>query len=503
LCIIVLLYYIYYYSWTHERYFSSPVGPVLYYVLPVTLASLLLASLRLRPPHKVNLALLLVSLCASIYAVELLFVFANDTFLEESTVERVKAAKEFGVNFDTRSRLTVVTDLQKKGIAAVPVILPSILLKQQVNGLLKPAITINSTEVLPLAGIASKVTVFCNESGEYSLYESDEHGFHNPQGIWNVSRIDIAALGDSFTLGACVPSDKNFVALIRKHWPATLNLGSNGIGPLIELAILREYAQFVKPQVVLWFYFEGNDLDDLRREKDSPLLMRYMERNFTQGLFARQPEIDQALTAYVERVKDASRPLSPGRLLSGLTNFIKLSHLRHVLGLDYGRDRASASVVSEAEMELLRTVLLEAKASVSAWGGTLCFVYLPDWPRYAGLTMTNTDRERVLRLVRNIGLLVIDIHLAFQAQSDPRALFPFRLYSHYNEAGHQFVAEEVLRSISPVAEAVRSAGSVSQEKGDPIERPAAKSMDRQHHAAQHHQAHLHPRPKHPGAVARR
>ena len=62
---------------------------------------------------------------------------------------------------------------------------------------------------------------------------------------------DIASVGDSWVNGFCVPSDKNFVALIRKYYPATLSLGENGNGPLAELATLEEYLPSLKPKVML------------------------------------------------------------------------------------------------------------------------------------------------------------------------------------------------------------------------------------------------------------
>jgi hypothetical protein len=473
-CIIASLYYIYYYSWTHQRYFSGQVGPIVYEVLPLVMACLLFASLLLRPSHKVNFVLILVAIAVSIKGVDLLLAFSDSMSLGERTKAKAKAAQELGVYFDTRSKLEVIADLHKQGISASPVISPSILLTRQVSGILKSAITLSSTEVLPLAGIADKVTVLCNESGEYSIYESDEHGFQNPRGSWKAGHIDIAALGDSFTIGACVPSDKNFVALIRRHWPATLNLGSFGIGPLIELAIFREYAQFMKPKVVLWCYYEENDLEDLRREKDSALLMRYVESDSIQGLLARQTDIDYALTAYVDMAKNASRPPSAHSWLSRVKGVFKLAHLRQHLGLslgsNYGGTSADQSGISEAELNLFRTVLLRVQASVSAWGGKLYFVYLPQWQRYAGPEITNSHRQQILMLVRNIGFPVIDIHLVFQAQKDPVALFPWRLGGgHYTEVGNQLVAEEILRSITPVAESVQPAGAVSHGKEAPAE----------------------------------
>ena len=93
--------------------------------------------------------------------------------------------------------------------------------------------------------------------------------------------------------------------MIRQRYPGTLNLGIEGNGPLVMLATLKEYAAVVRPKVVLWFYFEGNDLADLKKERQSPLLNRYLKTNeSSQELFSRQPEVDRALSNYLETVKD-------------------------------------------------------------------------------------------------------------------------------------------------------------------------------------------------------
>src|SRR5216683_7695169 len=345
-CAMTLLYFIYFYSWTHERYFTSPVGPILYYILPTTLASLLLISFRLEPSYRINLSLFLVSIGVSIYIVELLLTYVP-SMLSRGILDTASIAKELGIAFDTRDPLDVIIDLEKQHINTVPSISPSLLLKERMDNTLQSAITINGKEILPLGGIANKVTVFCNESGEYVMYESDEHGFHNPKGIWDTGDVDIVALGDSFTQGYCVPSHKNFVAFIREHYPATLNLGIRGNGPLAELATLKEYGPPIAPKVVLWFYFEGNDLVDLRREKGSPLLMAYLRDNFTQGLLPLQTEIDQALTTYVTAGRNAHTPKKWGeheqadggasRLLEELQAITKLTEVRQHLGLVAGR----------------------------------------------------------------------------------------------------------------------------------------------------------------------
>ena len=130
------------------------------------------------------------------------------------------------------------------------------------------------------------------------MFDSDEHGFHNPPGQWRAP-LDLAFLGDSFVHGSCVPSEANMVAVVRRARPSTLNLGTPGGGPLIMLAQLREYLPALRPRTVVWCHFSGNDLLDLRRESEHPLLVRYLEPGFTQSLAAKQEAIDRGLEDYV------------------------------------------------------------------------------------------------------------------------------------------------------------------------------------------------------------
>src|SRR5262249_39122329 len=158
------------------------------------------------------------------------------------------------------------------------------LLIEQADGTRKSAITLDGVETLPHGGISNRATVYCNEAGEYVVYESDEHGFHNPKGIWGMDSMDVVALGDSFTQVSCVSSDNNFVSVIREHYPKTLNLGISGQGPLNMLATLKDYVPAVKPKLVLWFLYEGNDIADLFYEQQSQLLMCYLDAGFSQRL---------------------------------------------------------------------------------------------------------------------------------------------------------------------------------------------------------------------------
>jgi hypothetical protein len=369
-----------------------------------------------------------------------------------------RLAENFGVKFDTRDRIEVLLEARERGIDAVPAVFPSALLEPQHGGALKSIITIQGAEVLPLAGIPNKTSLLCNEIGDYIFYMSDELGFHNPKGLWNSARLDVAVVGDSFAHGFCVPSEKHFVAFIRSHYPATLNLGMGGHGPLLELASFKEFLPALKPKIILWAYFEKNDLIELRNEARSQLLLRYLKRDFRQGLISRRAEIEQALLAYVE--KETSQAIHRMRerknreqIISGkkVGEIAKLSTLRSSLGLVASQEppeEQGSGSVEPATMALFGAVLLQAKTTAQTWGGSLYFLYFPQWERYALPNLVKENREQVLGIVGNLGIPVIDMHSNFASHGDALSLFPFRRSGHYNTAGNRLVADTVLERLA-------------------------------------------------------
>jgi hypothetical protein len=451
--VLVLCYSLYHYAWIGERQVIAWSGVAAYFIVPALVAALLFASLRMRSTYKIAAAVFCLLMVASVYVAEVVMFAPDESGWVEvpagKKVEAIRLAKEHGIEFDTRNSFEVIADLRQRGVEAVPPISPRYLVRDQ------KAISIAGSEIVPLGGIAHKATVLCNQSGDYVIYESDQHGFHNPAGVWQSGGLDIAALGKSFTQGYCVPSDKNFVALIRDRYPATLNMGIATHGPLLMLAALKEYLPSFEPKVVLWFYVEGNHVLYLEDERKSPLLLRYLEDDFTQNLISRQSGIDGALMDYVDaRLNRASR-LAPeiskesGTSSEGLLRIVKLSALRQKLGLVYGTN-TQQSADFDAHMNLFRDILSQAKNRVNGWAGTLYFVYLPSLDRYLGNDREGADRERtrVLAVADGLGISIIDLHPAFQAGGDPLSLFPFGRFLHYNERGHRIVAEEVLKSIA-------------------------------------------------------
>jgi len=102
----------------------------------------------------------------------------------------------------------------------------------------------------------------------------------------------------------------------------------------------------------------------------------------------------------------------------------------------------------ESALDLLSPILNQARSMASARGSKLYFVFLPQRERYSNSIVRDDTRRQVLAIVNQLGIPTIDIHAGFQHYSDPLDLFPFRRMYHYNEKGHQLVADGVLRHIS-------------------------------------------------------
>jgi hypothetical protein len=468
-CILTLLYCAYFYGLTAQRQFTSFAGALVYCGVPALVAALSFLSLRLNLGYRLIVAIAFVLLSASVYGFESLLNLLHPStdvlhtgLMDRPTQERKNVAdqlaRKFGVDIDTRDQFEVLTDLRKQGIEAVPqIVLP--LLEKQGDNSMKSAVRIDGVEFMPLSGMANKLTVACNHTGKALTYETDEHGFHNPKGLWRPGSIDIAAVGNSNTLGYCVPSGDNFVALIRRLYPATVNLGITGAGPLAILGHLREYARILKPKLTLWFYSEPT-FSELRSEKQSRVLMSYLTNNFTQSLLERQSDIDRALEPYVAVQATGSkggpaantRKDTTRRLLAGFVDFIKLSGVRQRLGLIYGAG-LSDSELSEPQwdLSLLRDILSLAKARIGAWGGKLIIVYLPE-PRPTPWQDPGTDigaHSQVLQIASSLGIPTIDVHLALDAaHRDPLNLV---LVDRYTQEAHRLIAEQVLDTISQMA----------------------------------------------------
>jgi len=92
------------------------------------------------------------------------------------------------------------------------------------------------------------------------VFQTDVEGFRNAR---TRDRIDVAALGDSFTDAMTLKADDSWTSVLeRRAGLAVQNYGTAGFGPQQELRVLIDYALQHRPRVVVLAYFAGNDLFD-------------------------------------------------------------------------------------------------------------------------------------------------------------------------------------------------------------------------------------------------
>lgn len=97
-------------------------------------------------------------------------------------------------------------------------------------------------------------------------YRTDRFGFLNPR---EMNRADLLLLGDSFVVATGM---FNPPGLQRKLAAATglevFNLAVPAIGTIRESWLLEQIGLGLKPAMVIWLFFGGNDLDDVARVED-------------------------------------------------------------------------------------------------------------------------------------------------------------------------------------------------------------------------------------------
>ena len=374
-----------------------------------------------------------ISLVVGLYMVEgILTIFG----LGQLNSKKIEAAAKLGVEFDERFGYEVLNDLLRERIDAQPGgTRYSSLVDMYKKG---------DTDLLLLNGGVSKTTsVGANEEGQFSIYPSDRHGFNNPDSEWDSSKVEWLVIGDSFGQGITVQPGDDITGKIRYITKSTaINLGVGDIGPLVELAILKEYAEVLQPKNVLWLYFEGNDFKNLLEEKDVPILMQYLQDNFSQNLIDSQEKIDRSLKEYY--VKELAQAK-----ITHKTRIARLYALRNMTGFNSIGAKKQQHI--DYQFSLFAEILTKAKDRVEAWGGKLNFVYLPSFSRYSESETVDHDlynnKSKVIELVKSLNIPIIDIHQKVFVDRPYLNFFPLRIVGHYNAKGYSEVAKAIVASI--------------------------------------------------------
>jgi hypothetical protein len=348
-------------------------------------------------------------------------------------------ARRQSVAFDERTISEVVSSLRAQGTDALPGIARSWAQQQEPRRALPEGF-------YPLSHAANVAVVECNEGGEYLVYRTDEFGFNNPRGLVS-GGIDVALVGESHGLGYCVPAAESFAALIRRAHPRTANFSLADSRSLSMLATFREYVEPLRPPVVLWIVDPG--FADPGPEHDDPVLSRYLDPAFSQGLIHRQSEVDAAVRQWVTALQAAADERLTAAIEQARANrFREVPKLRHVRSLfQVGSSRTAP--LPEPDLAAFASVLSLVDQTVRKWDGRLLVVLIAQFGNIAGEAPAKLRHVRITEILHDLGIDFVDASDAFLAHDDPQGLFTLRTANHPNPAGHALLAARILQHIPP------------------------------------------------------
>jgi len=412
--------------------------------------------------YKAILLISYFSFIFSVYASELLL---NKINKNAKFKYFVKQNKEQNKIYDTRSKFEIYKDLKKTQIIS-PLYRPFNQLKTKQKIIAK--IDNIEKEILILSGVSNRKTIVCNENGEYLIYLSDRYGFNNPDDLWE-SSSDAVILGDSTTLGECVPYGNDISSILRnENKKLIINLGMGGNGPLLQLAILKEYQPLTNSNKIIWVYYEGNDLLDIYNEKKNKILLNYFDKEFKQDLYKIQNSIDNKILKLIEQqYKNYQKNkyisfflLSEVR--ENLKNFLKGKKSNQpYLKFKYNVNiplvyQNIANINSEnpysSNIKMYEKILNEVHKFSIKNNTKNYFVYLPAVARFNGEFENNEDlfaRREILNLAEKFNFELIDIYAEFfKNQKNPLEFYPYNgKRRHFNSKGYKAIADIISKKI--------------------------------------------------------
>ena len=344
--------------------------------------------------------------------------------------------RQTGKKWDTRKKSQVYEDLKKINNKIKLVINPNFYFDKDYA-------------IFPFSGYSNSETLYCNENGYYSIYQSDRFGFNNPDEEWDKKEIEFLLIGDSFTHGACVNRPNDVASILRNlSKKSVLNLGYGGNGPLIELAILREYLN-TNVKKIIWIYLEGNDLNNLNNEIKNQILFQYLnEATFVQNLKLRQDEINNITDKIIknEFSKNFYQKNKDKKFKYKLLKFIRLNNTKKII---FKNNSIETKYKPDEQIfaEFKKIIMLTNKLAIKN-NSKLYFVYLPEYNRYK-MKYNDSEYTFIKNIIKKLDIPFIDVHKqVFLKEENPLIFFPFKKEGHYNELGYKKVAETIYNFIN-------------------------------------------------------
>jgi hypothetical protein len=296
------------------------------------------------------------------------------------------------------------------------------------------------------------------DSSKRIKIQYDRNGFRNPR---DIVEADIVVVGDSYIEASMTPDeDLSTSILARLQGKAVANLGSSGYGPPQELGVLKRYGIPLHPKTVIWAFYEGNDVSDMKGyERNATNLTE--ESKFWQDFWFRS--LSRNLLAVYFRPSERTCVPSP-RIQPYQAKFT--DHDQMVSPVFFAPPDDVDTFPSDDDLRAAANYIVEAATLCRERNIRFIVAFVPDKYRvYAGLSNValTTDEIRSwklddapARLERILaamvpGLEYMDLTPVLQAES--RRGVPTYLSddTHWSAEGHRVVAQALHLAIESLA----------------------------------------------------
>ena len=399
--------------------------------------------------------LFVIYLIVIIYSLEILtflFIPSEQKNMVDVKNTRIKLAIEKKINFDVRSQEQVYVDLKSKNES----IKPGFLYAKHFSNLKIFKEAKKNNEIIPFRGPINSFTVSCAEDLQYKLIKNDKYGFKNNNIIYE-KKIQNFLLGDSYAEGLCENNKNDIAGHLNEKKNYTINFGVTGTGPLISLAILREFGNYFKPKNVIYLYFEGNDLDELNYEKEDATLINYLNDNFNQDYFNKYDDIKSFLIKAEQETEKIIYSKSKNTFQPNKKNKLDIlkAHLKDILEINNLRNIFKYKILKKQEefydLNLLYKTVEKMNDDTKKWNGNYIFVYVPTWSRYF-TKFTKYDakidlKKEIINNLNSKNIKVLDLTDYFNEINNIKQYYPLGFLGHYNSKGYKKIAEIIEKSL--------------------------------------------------------
>ena len=399
--------------------------------------------------------LFVIYLIIMIYSLEILIFFfipSEQKNMVDVKNTRIKLAIEKKINFDVRSQEQVYVDLKSKNES----IKPGFLYAKHFSDLKIFKEAKKNNEIIPFRGPINSFTVSCAEDLQYKLIKNDKYGFKNNNIIYE-KKIQNFLLGDSYAEGLCENNKNDIAGHLNEKKNYTINFGVTGTGPLISLAILREFGNYFKPKNVIYLYFEGNDLDELNYEKEDATLINYLNDNFNQDYFNKYDDIKSFLIKAEQETEKIIYSKSKNTFQPNKKNKLDIlkAHLKDILEINNLRNIFKYKILKKQEefydLNLLYKTVEKMNDDTKKWNGNYIFVYVPTWSRYF-TKFTKYDakidlKKEIINNLNSKNIKVLDLTDYFNEINNIKQYYPLGFLGHYNSKGYKKIAEIIEKSL--------------------------------------------------------